>query len=467
MLRILSLVLVLSIALVGYKLGMDGGQITVLIIILGALIVFLGYLQRKHGAKKILGGAVNGMLTMYDPMLPSLSDHGDLYRDMTGGGPGYVPPYGVDQQHREPASMPPQRAYMAQQGQMGGTHIQEIAGPPIQGALPPVMAGGTITPPAPTQPTYTPLQQVNQYELHLGPNAFIDVKQAFINALVLDPSGNVVRVLAEELAAKGVPLLFIDVAGTYTSLLSEFPLGWRVCSPASLKKDTIDPQAIPLDQDSKDEATHVGHTILQEGWQVLFQFSSYTSPIDAIVTLWDIVQGMSEWEKEQQRRSGRLLPAVIFITESYRFCPDNNKHSIFREISSVAEAVRGNIVRELAEGQKGLNWYLATRKITGMEPGVLRRCALWMVHQPSVPEVQSGWVTAYTGVQPQDLQRIPQTHAMIMDLATRVPQLIAFRESHSQDSSSQKTSAFTLHSIPVLPSTSPLTEENTSPFQKR
>lgn len=361
MLRILALVLVLAIALVGYKLGMDGGQITVLIIILGALMVFLGYLHRKHGAKKILGGAVNGMLTMYDPTLPSLSDHDGFYWGMPGGDPGYAPSYGTNQHHSEPAFNPPQRAYMAQQGQMGSTHVQEVAGPPIQGTLPPVMAGRTIMPPpAPTQQaTYTPLQQLNQYELHLGPNAFIDVQQAFINALVLDPSGNVVRVLAEELAAKGVPLLFVDVVGTYSSLLSEFPLGWRVCSPASQQKEgTIDPRAIPLDQDSKDEATHVGHTILQEGWQVLFQFSSYASPIDAIVTLWDIVQGMSEWEKAQQRRSGRLLPAVIFITESYRFCPDNNKHSIFREMPNVAEAVRGNIVRELAEGQKGLYWYL-------------------------------------------------------------------------------------------------------------
>ena len=60
-------------------------------------------------------------------------------------------------------------------------------------------------PPLPAQPAYTPLPEATQYELHLGPNAFIDVQQAFINALLLDPSGTVVRVLAEELAAKGVP----------------------------------------------------------------------------------------------------------------------------------------------------------------------------------------------------------------------------------------------------------------------
>lgn len=469
MLRILSLVGVLAIALLGYKLGMDGGQITVLIIVLGALIVLLGYLQRKHGAKKILGGAVNGLLTMYDPTLPSLSDQDGFYRGMPGGEPGFAPPYETTQHRGEPASQPPQRAYMAQQGHRGDTHVQEVAAPFPKGTLPPVMAGRTLLPPpAPTQATYTPLQQINQYELHLGPNAFIDVQQAFINALILDPTGNVVRVLAEELATKGVPLLFVDVVGAYSSLLSEFPLGWRVCSPVSLQKEgTIDSRAIPLDQDSKDEAKHVGHTILQEGWQVLFQFSSYASPIDAIVTLWDIVQGMSEWEEEQQRRSGRLMPSVIFITEGYRFCPDNNKHSIFREMPNVAEAVRGNIVRELAEGQKGLNWYLATRKITGMEPGALRRCALWMVHQPSIPEVQSGWVTAYIGIQPQELQRIPQTQTMVMDLATRAPQLIAFRESHSQGSS-QNATAFTLHTIPTqLPSTSPLSEENTYPFQTR
>ena len=474
MLRIVALVIVLLIALVGYKLGMDGGQITVLIIILSGVLFGLWYLQKRYGAKKVFGSVVNGMLNVYDPTLPSLTSDLDTqhpgyqgpYSDHYETDAPYSPPSTPPYSSGEPSTNPPQRAYMAQQqGRVGSTYIQEVRGPDIQGSLNAGTPGHTRMPALPMQPAYAPLAPINQYEMYLGPNAFIDTKQAFINACLLDPTGNVVRVLAEELATKGVPLLFIDVNGAYKSLLGEFPLGWRIVSPAS-QEGPVDPRAIPLDRDSKEEAQHVGHTILQEGWQVLFEFSSYASPIDAVVTLWDLVQGMGEWERTQQRRSGRLLPCVIFITEAYRFCPDANKHSIFREIPDVAHAVRGNIVQALkAGGQDGLYWYLATRKVTGMEQQALRQCALWMIHRPSVPEVQSGWITAYTGVDPQDLQGIPAAQTMILDVATRAPQLITFRESRSQ-SSTQNTATFTLHTIPQLPSTSPLPED-TLPFQNR
>ena len=58
MLRILALVAVLLIALLGYSLGMDGGMITLLIVILGTLMFVLGHLQQKYGTKKLLGGMV-------------------------------------------------------------------------------------------------------------------------------------------------------------------------------------------------------------------------------------------------------------------------------------------------------------------------------------------------------------------------------------------------------------------------
>ena len=177
---------------------------------------------------------------------------------------------------------------------------------------------------------------------------------------------------------------------------------------------------------------------------------------------------MGDWERAQLPQSGRLLPSVIFITEAYKFCPDTNAHSIFHELPNMAQQVRKTVAQSLnGQGKYGQHWYLATRKITGMDPEVLRQCSLWMVHRPLVPEVQSGWVSAYTGVDPQNLQSIPPTHTLILDLATREPQLIAFRDSHSQGNGQQSTSTFTLHSIPSLPQTSPLSTGETIPFANR
>ena len=411
MLRLVALVLVLIVALFGYKQGMDGGEITVLIVVMAVFMAALWYLKKKYGVKRMLGGVANGILGVYDPTLPSPVDI-DLYQEQEGPNSSY------DQPSRSgPVTNSPQNAYLAQpQHSMGRTYVQEIRGPEIQGALTTETSGRIAIPPLPIQSAYTPLTQASQYELHLGQNAYIDVQQAFINALLLDPTGNVVRVLAEELAAKGIPLLFVDVGGDYATLLGEFQLGWRICSPASQREGAIDPRAIPLDRDSNGEAQHVGQAILQEGWQVLFQFSSYASPIDAAVTLWDVVQGMRDWGKTQQSRSGRRLPSVIFITDAYKFCSDTDKHSVFREIPDVAQAVRNNVVNGLrARGRDGLYWYLGTRKLTGMEKQILGECA-WMVHQPPVVEVQSGWVSAYTGHKPPELQRIPQTHTLILIL---------------------------------------------------
>jgi hypothetical protein len=465
MLRILALVAVLLIALLGYKLGMDGGMITLLIVVLGAASFGLHFLLKKHGAKNMLGGMANGIMSFYDPTLPPPmpSEPAPYAAGYSSPSQGYYESgnTGTYPSYNEPTTRPPS----ASPEERFRTTIQQVAGPDIAGSLTAGVPGSRApsSVPEPAQPSYTPLTPVNPYEMHLGPNAYIDVQQAFINSLLLDPLGNLTRVLAEELAGKGIPLLFVDVAGNFSSLLAEFPLGWRVCSQESLQEGQVDPRAIPLNEQSKEDAQNVGHAILQEGWQVLFQFKSYHSPIDAIVTLWDIVNGMTAWERTQQRRSGRTLPSVIVITEAYRFCPDMNKHSLFKENPNVAQAVREQVVMALkTQGRDGISWYLATRKVAGMEPQAIQQCPLWMMQQPSVPEVQSGWITRYTGIEPQELQRVPPTHALIMDIATRNPQMIAFRESRSTGSD-QGSVTYTLPTLPALQSL----QEQTPPFPNR
>src|SRR5216110_455244 len=232
--RIIALVLVLLIALGGYALGLDAGMITILIVISGATGFLLLHLYKRHGAK----GLLNGVLNAYDPTLPPLSSgrHSQIgdYSSAQDTN-NYQEPYSAASLYSESST---RSLHISEEHPR--TTVQQVDGPTIQGML------TSAPPPMPAQPGYGPLAPSNPYEMHLGQKAYIDIQQAFINALLLDSVGNVTRVMAEELAAKGVPLLLVDIAGNFGSLLSEFPLGWRVCSPASLEEGTVDPRAIPL-----------------------------------------------------------------------------------------------------------------------------------------------------------------------------------------------------------------------------
>ena len=124
MLRILGLVVVLLIALVGYRMGMDAGGITVLIAVLAVAMFILSYLQKKHGAKKMLGGVVNGLLSVYDPTFPHLSSGPDTFHGPFSENAGYEYPTGLQTNlysSNERTATAPQRASMAQQGREAHT----------------------------------------------------------------------------------------------------------------------------------------------------------------------------------------------------------------------------------------------------------------------------------------------------------------------------------------------------------
>jgi len=314
---------------------------------------------------------------------------------------------------------------------------------------------------------FAPPAHATPFELALGATAYIDIQQAFVNALFLDPSGQLLRVMVEEMAAKGVPLLFVDVDGSYGTLMGEFTQGRRVCSPAATGEDAPSHKhTLPLDRESQEDSHHVGHALLHEGWQIFFDFASYASPTDAIITLWDLIAGMIAWERAQIRRSGRFLPCIIVVTEAHRLCADDDQNSIFHEVPELAKTVRAHILGALkTQGSDGIFWYLATRKITGMDSHTLRQCALWMIQQPQPMEVHAGWITAYTGIEPRDLLSVPPTHALIIDRLTRNPQMVAFRESHSRHDKQGRGG----YGLPPLSSTALLKEgrNTTLPFLER
>jgi len=458
--KIIALIVVLSIAYLGYSRGMDGGQITLLIVVLGGLLFILGLLHKKYGTRRIAKGMVRGAMRLYDPTLPTVFED-----DPVGLSSPYSSQVHIIQENDGPHSAPGEEVYSTRPRlQNTPPRLSETSSPLAHRQM---EAGGYQQGRREVEYGFAPPAHATPFELALGATAFIDIQQAFVNSLFLGPSGQLLRVMVEELAAKGVPLLFIDVAGEYSTLMGEFSHGRRVCSPAAAGEDASSQKhTFLLDQESTVDSNHVGHALLQEAWQIFFDFSSYASPADAIVTLWDLIEGMIAWERAQIRRSGRFLPCIIVLTEAHRLCADDDQNSLFHENPELAKAVRSHVVGALkAHGTDGISWYLATRKITGMDSPTLRQCALWLIQQPQAMEVHAGWITAYTGIEPHELLSVPPSHALIIDRLSRNPQVVAFRESHSRHDKQGRGG----YSLPSLSSTALLKEGRSTllPFLDR
>ena len=463
---LLYIVGLVAVLFVGYLLiatGMDMGLVIFVIIALIAAGIggnMLLQRYRKMGKEHFL----NGMVSRMDPTLPApYPDHAD---ELTQASIPYhmQHPYSHEEETlfgaHIPSTNPPSRGSFTQ-GQLGRVSITE-ANLEVEGSD----VRGVLTPGVPQPPQYT-LPEAHTYELQLGEQAYVDVSQAYVNALLLDPTGNVPRVLAEELAEKGIPLLFVDITGAYSSLLAEFPYGYHLISPEAYQESTANAQTVALGQAQETSAKDFGHTLIQYGWQALFDFSTYTSPSEAMIVLWYIIDGMAAWERKQYKQSNRFLPAVIMVTDANRLCPDDDRHSLHKDNQQLAQAVRTSIVKHLQmQGGWGLYWYLITRRITGMDSETLKQCILWIVEHPSPAEVRAGWLSAYLGVSPDEIARVPHDHALILDRKVRTPQIIRFRRSHSEPDRQTDSLSPTPFSLPQLNSDTG-TDGAILPFQKR
>lgn len=458
-----------AVLLVGYALlaaGLDMGLVVMVIIVMIILGIAGNVILQRY---KRMGkhAFYNKMIKGMDPTLPL------PYPELADQVEQTIHPYHMQQpfnQYDEAVfggALPQQMRPDNYQDYMTGSAIgsrtvhEEIAGPAIHGTL----AQGA------PQPVYAPLPQAHPYSLHLGPNAFVDVAEAFMNALLIDPSGNIARVMAEEMAAKNVPLIFVDVAGTYKSLVAEFPLGYRIVSPQAYQAEETGSQSFAFGREQKDQALAFGHTLIQDGLQVVFDFASYTSPLEANVILWAIVQGMAQWQRRQFQLTEKHLPSLVIITEPYRLCPDDNRHSILKDNPELAESVHRNILIGLTQqNELGMYWYLASRKITGIDPEALRACRLWMIERPSPAEVRAGWFTVYTALEPETFVNVPHGYALILDRTGRNPQIVRIRRSHSEpsavDGNMPGASTFLLPPLPAL-TDMPRDGENSQNFPRR
>lgn len=471
---ILGLVFVLFIGYVLLATGMDMGMVIVVIIALvGAGIGGNMLLQRYKSVGK--ENFFNSMVSNIDPTLPP--PYPEVADELTQATVPYhmQEPYSTEEENlfggripqnnhlaQQPERLPQINSGMYNTQQPGRITVteqqQELGGPDIHGVLSPGVP----------QPYHLPAES-HEYELQIGEQAYVDVTQAYINSLLLDPSGNIPRVMAEELAQKGVPQLFIDITGDYTSLLAEFTYGYHVISPEAYQQQesSANAQTVALSQSQQSQAADFGHTLMQYGWQAVFDFASYTSPAEASVVLWEIIDGMAAWERKQYKQSNRYLPAVITLTDAYRLCPDDDRHSIHKDTPELAQSVRKAIIHHLQkQGHWGLYWYLVTRRVTGMDPEALQHCILWIVERPAPAEVKTGWLSAYMGITPQEIERVPSGHALILDRTNRIPQYIRFRRSHSEPN--RQTDALTnTFSLPAITRQGQGRDGTILPFQQR
>lgn len=261
------------------------------------------------------------------------------------------------------------------------------------------------------------------HQLALGPQAFVDVPLMFTNAVILEtPKGreSITRVVVEELARVETPLLFIDLADTYTSLVAQFPHGYIVTSRESAKP-LHDPsiRSLPV---GLDEAREFGRSMLHEGWQILFRVASYSSPAEAAEVLVRMLIGMDARQK-QHRANGLMTNCVIVVSDAYRVLPDASA-------VDQADRIQQALLRILGtQGSTGMHIYLASRRISSLNQEALRACSLWMTRQPALQE--SRWFASYTGLNPNDLMASP--HVIIADITTRSTFALQFRESRSQE----------------------------------
>ncbi len=421
--KILALVGVLVIASYGYSQGWDTGIIVLVIVTISVTGALFYLFYRRHG----LRGIANGFLRAYDPELPPLPGEEEEPFVHTEALPASRGEERRSLRSSAPLSQP-EVASLPSTGQLGSVTVEEVQ----RSALPAASYGSPGAARLLPAPSTQAAPATPRYVLHLGPNAYVRLEEAFINTLLLDPTGSNARVLAEELANQHIPLLFLDVTGEFTSLLVEFPQGRGLYGSAASIPEAHRSRAVVLGQDQIEAATDFGHRILQEGLQVLFSSRSFSSVSEAATVFWRVFEGMVQWESHQKRQHGHSMQAGVFVSDAHWLCPDDLRHSPYRDIPTLAEKVRQNVLYAVSRGGNwGIWWYLLSRRISGMDPEVLRALRLWMIHRPLPAEVRGGWLTPYTGVQPGQFELLPSEATLIIDRQERVPQQVLFRPSRS------------------------------------
>jgi hypothetical protein len=184
---------------------------------------------------------------------------------------------------------------------------------------------------------------------------------------------NGMRVVAEEVGQRGVPLALFDTDDEYGALANRqyLPRGFLAGSPDLLSVNGRMRHYIAV---TSDNAEQFGRRILDEGLQVVINLKSYLTDDEAALVMARIVQGMYTWEAS--RPNGERFPAFVFLDEATKWFPQNEAEKCVKnkEIFNYLQLVFFSLLVRRG-GKQGLGLAVAAQRISELDKRLLQ--SLW------------------------------------------------------------------------------------------
>jgi len=184
---------------------------------------------------------------------------------------------------------------------------------------------------------------------------------------------NGMRVVAEEIGQRGVPLALFDTDDEYGALANHqyLPRGFLAGSPDLLSINGRMRHYIAV---TSDNAEQFGRSILDEGLQVVINLKSYLTDDEAALVMARIVQGMYTWEAS--RPNGERFPAFVFLDEATKWFPQNEAEKCVKnkEIFNYLQLVFFSLLVRRG-GKQGLGLAVAAQRISELDKRLLQ--SLW------------------------------------------------------------------------------------------
>jgi hypothetical protein len=317
------------------------------------------------------------------------------------------PPPMMPNPARRPGSYEPAAAYQPQVTRV--IPVQQTAQMSSY-SLPAVSTRPPQQPAAPRAP-----QQNNGPRLELGPGAQMHLQTSLTGMLVVDaqPRRPDAPVFLEEWIRAGLGLLVVDVYGQYTGYLAQMSstFGFLAGSLAGQEHLTTAQQTKYMALSSSREATHVGQNIVDEGLQVIFNFSSYENTTEAGTYLLAMLAGI-----ERKAQEFTTKPCAILFTDARPFAPANEADCLI-ENGGVAQGVY-DLVMSMVEhaggpGLKQLGICLAVPSVDDVEEDVLTTTRLWIVNCVDEEEIEQ--ICRYLDLEDQEVDQLLDGDTMLFD----------------------------------------------------
>lgn len=265
--------------------------------------------------------------------------------------------------------------------------------------------------------------------LELGPGAQMHLQTSLTGMLVVDaqPRRPDVPVFLEEWIRLGLGILVVDTHGQYTGYLAQMSptFGFLAGSHAGAESLTTAQQGKYMALSSTRDATHVGQNIVDEGLQVIFNFSSYRGDTTEAGTY--LLAMLAGIERKAQEFTAK--PCAILFTDARPFTPAHEEDCLI-ENGGVAQGVYDQIMSMIEHaggpGLKQLGICLAVPTVDEVEEDMLTTTRLWIVN--CVDEDELELVCRYLDLEDQEADQLLDGDTMLFDThSDGAPNFVRFR----------------------------------------